>query len=212
MSEYKIDMDTFVKGMDGFIKCYESIADSAMIINNEFSKNIYKTRDYVINKINKNTNFEKATEFNQTAEVEIIKPETHNVFEEQSAMVGLCVNLIAEEFKELQDAVRDQNMTEVRDALADILVVTYGMAYRLGIDADADYDLVHESNMSKFCISEEEAQQTVDKYKSEYASGNSPYDTPSYRQATQNKDRWIVFNESTGKILKNINYKKVTLV
>lgn len=40
--------------------------------------------------------------------------------------------------------------TELRDGIADVLVTTYGLAHRAGIDADFDLDLVYESNMSKF--------------------------------------------------------------
>jgi predicted HAD superfamily Cof-like phosphohydrolase len=39
---------------------------------------------------------------------------------------------------------------QLRDGIADVLVTTYGLAHRAGIDADWDLDLVYESNMSKF--------------------------------------------------------------
>lgn len=39
---------------------------------------------------------------------------------------------------------------EVRDGIADVLVTTYGLAHRAGIDADKDMDLVSDSNFSKF--------------------------------------------------------------
>lgn len=38
----------------------------------------------------------------------------------------------------------------VRDGIADVLVTTYGLAHRLGVDADADLRKVQDSNMSKF--------------------------------------------------------------
>ena len=39
----------------------------------------------------------------------------------------------------------------MRDAIADVLVTTYGMAHVLGIDADADMATVQASNLSKLC-------------------------------------------------------------
>ena len=40
-------------------------------------------------------------------------------------------------------------MTDVADALCDILYVTYGMAHACGIDIDECFREVHVSNMSK---------------------------------------------------------------
>ena len=164
------------------------------------------------------TNFEKAVEFNQTAEVEVNKstgltssdPTSKAVFQSQPKLVAGALALIREEVRELEEAVQAEDMVEVLDALGDILVVTYGMAYRLGYNADEVYDLIHKSNMSKFCSTEEEAQQTVEKYQREYEAGSSPYATPSYRQS-KDKSRWIVFNQDSGKILKNMNYRAVDL-
>jgi predicted HAD superfamily Cof-like phosphohydrolase len=164
------------------------------------------------------TNFEKAIEFNQTAEVEVNKsaglnsgsPSAKLVFHEQPKLVNGALALIREEVRELEEAVQQEDMVETLDALGDILVVTYGMAYRLGYNADEVYDMIHKSNMSKFCTSEEEAQQTVEKYLREYEAGSSPYATPAYRQS-KDKTRWIVYNQDTGKILKNMNYRAVDL-
>lgn len=156
------------------------------------------------------TNFEKVAEFNTTAAVERVTEKTTSVFTTHPKMIETCLSLIREEVSELEDAVKAHDLTETRDALADILYVVYGMAFRLGINADADFKLVHESNMSKFCNSEEEAIQTVSNYESLHAQGKSPYPSPAYRfeQATC---KWVVYEQSTGKILKNINYKAVDL-
>lgn len=65
--------------------------------------------------------------------------------------------MIREEFQELADAVTDADIMGVRDAIADVLVTTYGLAHRLGVDADADLDAVYASNMSKFVEGEKQA-------------------------------------------------------
>jgi len=74
------------------------------------------------------------------------------------------LQLIAEEFFELHQAIEERDITEVRDAIADVLVTCYGMAHRLGIDADSDMSKVCNSNMSKLCITHEEVEQTLKHY------------------------------------------------
>ena len=63
------------------------------------------------------------------------------------------------------------------------------------------YTIVHESNMTKLCKTEEEAIKTVEWYK----NNEKRYDTPAYKKSKNDKD-WIIYNESTNKILKSINY------
>ena len=64
--------------------------------------------------------------------------------------------------------------------------------------------------MSKFCKTEELAQATVDNYQQKFEAGTSPYDTPTYRLSSDGK-YYVVYNKSTGKILKSIDYKPVDL-
>ena len=65
--------------------------------------------------------------------------------------VNLRVDLIEEEYDELKQAIYSHNgsMTDVADALSDILYVVYGMAHSFGIDIDNCFREVHVSNMSK---------------------------------------------------------------
>ncbi len=57
--------------------------------------------------------------------------------------------LISEENDELSVAIEEKNLTEVADALTDLLYVVYGAGHSFGIDLDACFDEVHRSNMSK---------------------------------------------------------------
>jgi len=61
----------------------------------------------------------------------------------------LRVSLIKEELQELMDALDDNNIIEVADALTDILYVTYGAGHAFGINLDECFDEVQRSNMSK---------------------------------------------------------------
>lgn len=44
----------------------------------------------------------------------------------------------------------EQAFIACRDGIADVLVTVYGLAHRMGVNADADLEAVYESNMSKF--------------------------------------------------------------
>ena len=61
----------------------------------------------------------------------------------------LRIDLIKEELDELQEAMGNNDLLEVADALTDILYVTYGAGHALGIDLDKCFDEVQNSNMSK---------------------------------------------------------------
>ena len=153
------------------------------------------------------TNFQKIREFHQAfglADHDEHQPEALN----NEKLVELRLNLIAEEFQELKDAIRDRNFAEVRDAIGDILYVVYGAAASFGINADSDYAEIHESNMSKLCETEDLAQRTVEDYKRKYEAKQSPYDSPAYRLSDNGK-YYVVYNQSSGKILKSINYRPV---
>ena len=62
---------------------------------------------------------------------------------------SLRISLISEELEELKKAISDNDITEVADALTDILYVTYGAGHAFGINLDKCFNEVQESNMSK---------------------------------------------------------------
>ncbi len=150
------------------------------------------------------TNYQKVVEFCKTFGHPVSNKPQYDIWDNPK-LVKFRVDLIDEEDNELKKAVEEKDFKETVDACADILYVTYGMLCTLGVDGDKALSLVHESNMSKICSSEQEAIETVDWYKKEFAEGRLEYDTPKYRP-TEEGDRWVVFNESTGKILKSVKY------
>ena len=91
------------------------------------------------------TNFEKVKEFMTTFGQEVKnKSEFPN-----EKIVELRKKLIEEEFNELKDAINDNDIVEVADALTDLLYVVYGMGAAMGIELDYCFGEVHSSNMSK---------------------------------------------------------------
>ena len=77
---------------------------------------------------------------------------------------ALRVSLIAEELKELEEAIKDKDIVEIADALCDIQYVLSGavLEFGLGEKFKALFDEVQRSNMSKACDNEEEAKATVE--------------------------------------------------
>ena len=61
----------------------------------------------------------------------------------------LRIDLIKEELAELTEAMKNNDLLEVADALTDILYVTYGAGHAFGIDLDKCFEEVQNSNMSK---------------------------------------------------------------
>ena len=64
-------------------------------------------------------------------------------------ITSLRYDLIKEELDELKEAMDNNDIKEVADALTDILYVTYGAGHAFGINLDKCFEEVQNSNMSK---------------------------------------------------------------
>jgi len=62
---------------------------------------------------------------------------------------NLRYNLLKEEFEEYEKAESDNDLTEIADALADIIYIACGTAVSYGIPLDKVFAEVHRSNMAK---------------------------------------------------------------
>lgn len=115
----------------------------------------------------------------------------------------LRVSLIAEELKELEDAINNQDIVEVADALCDIQYVLSGAILEFGL-ADkfkALFDEVQRSNMSKACKSIEEAEATILHYNNK---GVACY-------YEQEGDLYLVYRTEDRKTLKSVSYSPADL-
>ena len=91
------------------------------------------------------TNFQKVKNFMQTFRQEVKSSPSFS-----SAKINeLRYNLIKEELDEFKQALDNDDLLEVADALTDILYVTYGAGHAFGINLDACFEEVQNSNMSK---------------------------------------------------------------
>ena len=80
-------------------------------------------------------------------EFDIHIAETPSVADEKTQ--ALRVRLIQEEFDELKEAFKKNDLPHIAKELADLLYVVYGTAISYGIDMEPVFQEVQRSNMSK---------------------------------------------------------------
>lgn len=116
----------------------------------------------------------------------------------------LRVSLIAEELRELQEAIDNQDLVEVADALCDIQYVLSGAVLEFGL-GEKFVDLFNEvqrSNMSKACSTYEEAEATV----AHYAKKDG-----TEAEIVQDGDKFLVYRIIDNKVLKSVGYSPADL-
>ena len=91
------------------------------------------------------TNFQKVKNFMETFGQEVKSRPSFS----SDKINMLRYNLIKEELDEFKKALDNNDLLEVADALTDILYVTYGAGHAFGINLDACFEEVQNSNMSK---------------------------------------------------------------
>jgi predicted HAD superfamily Cof-like phosphohydrolase len=91
------------------------------------------------------TNFQKVKNFMETFGQEVKSSPSFS----SPKINELRYNLIKEELDEFKQALDNKDLLEVADALTDILYVTYGAGHAFGINLDACFEEVQNSNMSK---------------------------------------------------------------
>ena len=107
--------------------------------------------------------------------------------------------------KKLQDELNESTNIETSINIALIIIYcVYEFQFNACFNSPYIFDVIHKSNMTKLCNTEEEAAQTVAMYKEKFANR---FDSPYYYKLDSGK--YVVKNRSTGKSLKSINYVKV---
>jgi len=114
----------------------------------------------------------------------------------------LNISDIEDSYDFLKDAIEQQDKLATMLHLENLIMYSYEALIHMGIHPGISFEIVHQSNMSKLCTSEEEAILTVKSYENDVR-----YSSPTYRESKM-PGKWIVYNNTTKpKILKNINYR-----
>ena len=115
----------------------------------------------------------------------------------------LRVSLLQEELNELKEAIADNNLVEIADALCDLQYVLSGavLEFGLGEKFPALFNEVQRSNMSKACANQQEADETIAFYKEK---GEEAFSEISGEKIN-------VHRKSDNKVLKNKYYSPADL-
>lgn len=116
---------------------------------------------------------------------------------------NLRVELLQEELNELKQAIADNNLVEIADALCDLQYVLSGavLEFGLGNKFVELFDEVQRSNMSKACDTELEAQETVEFYQEK--------EVESFYE--KSGEKYNVYRKTDLKVLKNKYYSPADL-
>lgn len=115
----------------------------------------------------------------------------------------LRVSLLAEELKELEEAIQNNDIVEVADALCDLQYVLSGAVLEFGLANKFSelFDEVQRSNMSKACKTISEAEETIQHYREKGVDS-------FYEEAD---GHFLVFRTEDRKTLKSVRYSPADL-
>ena len=139
-------------------------------------------------------------EFHKTFDVPVLKnPEIPS-----KERCDLRISLIQEELNELKEAIENEDLTEIADALCDLQYVLSGTVLEFGLGKKFNklFDEVQRSNMSKACESQKEALSTLSHYKKKDKTEGH------YKEIN---GKFIVYRKGDNKVLKSINYSPADL-
>lgn len=127
--------------------------------------------------------------------------EQANKFFDQASMM-----IAAASFKMVERNREEGDLDELRDACADMRVVMGNLIHFAGIKEkfNEDFNEVMDSNFSKFCSTEEQAQESVEAY----ANGTHPNKVGEVIECYYEKvgDYWIIKRKKDNKVLKSIGF------
>lgn len=111
----------------------------------------------------------------------------------------LRISLLQEELNELKDAIHDNDLVEVADALADLQYVLSGAILEFGLAESfkSIFDEVQRSNMSKTCKSMDEAIKTQNHYKETKGV---------LSEIVEKNGEYLVYRDGDRKVLKSVAY------
>jgi predicted HAD superfamily Cof-like phosphohydrolase len=192
-------------GNHDMAEVYDALCDLLVVIYGAKATFGLMSNDILYDKnLSTKTNFQKVIELNKTKNIAVNVSPQINIFNEKQELVKYWEDIIQDIMIRLEISISSYNMDNVNHYLNDLLVAIYGTGASFGLDLDEGLDLVNKSNMSKSCSSEEQAKKTIEWYK----NNDDRYDSPTYRKSPLGQ-YWVIFNESTGKILKSIDWKIV---
>ncbi len=117
---------------------------------------------------------------------------------------ALRINLLQEELDELKQAIEENDITAVADALSDIQYVLSGaiLEFGLGLKFKNLFEEVQRSNMSKVCPDYGTAEETLEYYHAK--DGTKGF-------IRESESGYLVYRETDQKVLKSVRYSPADL-
>lgn len=151
-------------------------------LDNEYSNYLYQKYNQQIN--NSITNFDKTL---------LCKCNT---------TLNYTISTLFDKLRNLSLNILIGDIKNISNDLCSMLYNLYNLGhYHYKLNIDSLFDKIHQSNMSKLCQTEHEALQTVQWY---LEHEKSRYPNPTYQKTDDM--HWAVYEETTGKRLKSINF------
>lgn len=125
----------------------------------------------------------------------------------------LRISLLREELKELEEAIENNDVVEAADAFTDLQYVLDGAMLEFGMKNIKCklFNEVHRSNMSKACVSLQEATATVEHFEKQgqpcHWIQKDLFDSNNHFLETV----FLVYRNEDMKLLKSINYSPADL-
>jgi NTP pyrophosphatase (non-canonical NTP hydrolase) len=115
---------------------------------------------------------------------------------------------IIEELEEFKEALQSNNYEEKLDAIGDAQVFLGNIPYFYNLnlnDLQDRLEAIQKSNWTKFCITEQEAIDTVEAYRNGTHPNKKGESIDTYY--TQTGKYFVIYKTSDNKIMKSINFK-----
>lgn len=179
----------------------DQVADLSMMSKIELGDDVIKEWNRLNSEIsNIENNYVPFVSEVETFNATMGKPNNYEPIIPEEKEWMFVYNFILEELEEYKHACETGDIVEILDALCDIAYVSIGngaMLHGLKDKLWPAYQEVQASNMSKACISEEEAQETVRVRSAEQKE-------PCHYEKVG--EYYIVYRTRDKKVMKNINY------
>lgn len=123
------------------------------------------------------------------------------VFENDISPFQMQISMLSQVLSLLTLSCEEHDFDSAITYLAKLEALCHTAGSLLGVNIDECFTEVHRSNMTKVCVSEEEAQETVQNYKTD-----TRYAEPDYRKSETTR-YWVVYDKATSKILKSVKFE-----
>lgn len=133
-------------------------------------------------------------------------PQSSNLSKKEKAFNAIRFTI--EELTELEAAILVEDDLEIEDGIADVLFAFMNVPYHLNKEysrVEQVYQYAVESNFTKFCLTEEDAEETVKKY-----SNGTHLDKMGQAIETywvKQNNIYIILRKKDDKIMKSYKYK-----